>query len=166
MQMRLTPFGLDALQRGFAQAPALAQRELMTTMRDAVALLASEAKGTFPKHSGLTRNSIEGDAFATPLGVLGVVASPSPVATFVDLGTRPHHPPVEPLVQWVADMLGKTGPDGERIARAIAWKIGKRGTPARHLYRAALDKHWTAITRMFEAAAGRIAAGLGGGAKT
>lgn len=164
MQIKLTAYGLDALQRGFEQAPAMARRELMTSMREAVALLEAAAKGEFPHHTGDTRNSIAGDAYATPMGALGVVGSPSPVAAFVELGTRPHRPPIEPLVQWVADVLGETGPAGRQVAFKIRSKISKRGTEPRKVFELALGRNWGTVSRIFEHGAQRIAANLAAGA--
>ncbi len=164
LAMKLTPYGIDALERGFREAPQVAQREMLAAMNEAMALLEADVVGNFPKHTGLTRGSIASDAFATPTGVLGVVGSPAPVALFIELGTRPHTPPLAPLVDWVADILGKTGGEGFVAARGIQRKIAQRGTPAREPFGNSLRQQWARIGQIFESAAGRIAAQLPGGA--
>lgn len=174
MKISLTPYGLDALERGFRQAPAVARRELLAAMREATLLLEADVVGRYSepgpkgaKHTGATRASIASDAFATPAGVLGVVGSASPVAAFIELGTRgaPRGwPPLEPLLQWVHDVLGLGGEEAEGAARGIQRKIHARGTPARPFFAQALEKNEAAVGRMFEDAAGRIAAQLTGGA--
>ena len=162
MRIKFTPYGLAALQQAYRDSPDVARRELLAAGNEAVALLESDVKGRYPKHQGLTRASITGDAFSTPTGVLGVVGSSAPVAIFIELGTRPHTPPLEPLLLWVRDILGKTGDEGFAAARGIQRKIRARGTKANPLFAEAAARHEAAIGRMFEDAAGRVAAQLGG----
>ncbi len=161
MRIKFTPYGLAALQRSFHEQPELARRELLAAANEAVNLLESDVKGRYPTHQGLTRGSITSDAFSTPTGVLGVVGSAAPVAGFIEMGTKPHTPPLEPLLLWVRDILGKTGDEGYAAARGIQRKIRARGTKARPLFAEAAVRHQAAIGRMFEDAAGRVAAQLG-----
>lgn len=163
MRPKLTPYGLDALHRGMQQAPEVAQRELLAATWEAVKLLESDVVGSFPRASGVTRASVTGDAFAAPLGTVGLVGSANPVVAFVVLGTKPHTPPLEPLLLWVQQVLGKTGEEGFIAARGIQRKIRARGTPAQPIFQMALERHRAAINRMFEAAGGRVAAALQGG---
>lgn len=162
MRVVLSAFGLYALARGFERVPAIAKEELLVAAKEATLLLEADVVGNYPKHTGLTRASIASDAFATPTGVLGVVGSSAPVAVFLELGTKPHFPPIEPLLAWVRDVLGKSGPAGEAAARGIQRKIGKKGTPAKPLFAQALQRNQATIARMFESAAARIAQRMGG----
>ena len=157
MQIRLTPYGMDAWTRGLQQAPEMAQREMLAAVAEAVNLLESDVTGRYPVASGLTRQDIKGDYFSTPAGVLGVVGIASPVGAFVELGTRPHWAPIAPLVHWVETVLGITGVETFGIAKAIQRKIAREGTKARPLFAEALARHEAAMVRMFEDAAGRIA---------
>ncbi|MDO9093413.1 MAG: hypothetical protein Q8R98_21955 [Rubrivivax sp.] len=162
MRSTFTPYGLAALQRGFHESPDYTRRELLAAATEAVNLLESDVKGNYPRHTGLTSASITSDAFSTPAGVLGVVGSAAPVAVFTELGTRPHTPPLEPLLLWVRDVLGKTGDEGYAAARGIQRKIRARGTKANPKFAQAAQRHEGAIVRMFEGAAGRVAAHLAG----
>jgi hypothetical protein len=169
MRVTFTPYGLAALQRGFAEAPAVARRELLAAAKEATLLLQADVQGHYPAHTGLTRGSITADAFSLPMGVLGLVGSANPVAAFIELGTRPHTPPIEPLLKWVQDILGKSGPEGFITARSIQRKIRARGTEARPKFADAAARNAATIDRIFDAAAGRVAARLaapggGGGA--
>lgn len=171
--LKLSTFGIDNLRRGFAEAPEMAKSVLFGAFTGIVAKLEAELKGPeaypadtggFPAHTGTTRNSIRGDVFLQPAGVLGLVASPLPVAAFVELGTRPHVPPVEPLVQWVADRLGVTGPEGESIAWAIRTSIAKRGSRPRLFFSQTLQRNLAFIRKECEDAAAEIARRLVAGA--
>ena len=75
--------------------------------------------------------------------------------------SRPHTPPIEPLLLWVRDILGKSGDEGFAAARGIQRKIRARGTKARPYFAQAAERHEGAVVRMFEDAAGRVAAHLG-----
>lgn len=152
--------GLAALQRGFKEAPAYARRELLAGMTEATLLLERESKDAFPSASGLTRASIFSDAFSTPAGALGVVGSASIAAVAVELGTRPHKPPVGPIEAWVNEKLGIQGKEARGIAFAIANKIAKRGTKAQYPFRNTWNGQFSAVVGVFERAASRVAAHL------
>lgn len=162
MRIKFTPYGLAALQQAFRDSPDVARRELLAAATEAVNLLESDVKGNYPHHIGLTRASITSDAFSTPAGVLGVVGSAAPVAAFIELGTKPHMPPWWPIHQWVEDKLGLRGKEAGRATRGIQLKIARQGTKPRPLFAEAAARHEAAIGRMFEDAAGRVAAQLGG----
>lgn len=59
----------------------------------------------------------------------------APHAAFMEYGTRPHTPPLQPLVDWAKRKFGVD----EKRAKAIAWavrgKIKKVGTKPRHYMR-------------------------------
>ena len=98
-----------------------------------------------------------------------VVGSPVEYGTFVELGTRPHFPPYEPIRQWVelkksqftVLSIGVSFESGravptrrgtkriprnqeaaalDKIARAIQRSIARRGTKAKYVMRDALDE--------------------------
>lgn len=160
MQVKFSAYGLNALQRGFQEAPAVARAELLRAGQEAVLMLESAIVGAFPHHSGVTRASFSSSAFSTPMGVLGLVGSAAPVALFVELGTKPHTPPLQPLIQWVQDVLGKQGDEAFIAARGIQRKIRARGTQAKHVIRDTAVQHEPQVMALFEAAAGRVAAHL------
>lgn len=55
----------------------------------------------------------------------GDVVWPQPYGVFVDLGTKPHIPPIGPLMEWARRVLGDEG-----AAWPIQKAIAKRGTPS------------------------------------
>jgi hypothetical protein len=159
----LSARALDTLQRGFEQAPELTDQVLTGATTEVVMLLERELKEAMPRGAtGITAGSITGDVFSTPAGVLGVVGSSQPAATFVELGTKPHMPPVAALVPWVRSVLGLAEKEARNVAFLIARKIAKRGTRAQRPFARTLEANTRQIERTFEDAADRLASQLGG----
>jgi hypothetical protein len=165
--LHLSISSLDALLRGFAQAPEATRRELLGTMTEASLLVEREAKDRTPKATGMTAASIASDAFSTPVGVIGTVGSSQPSLTFVELGTKPH--PVsaegrEALAAWAVKRLGVSKKEAPRVAFLVARKIARKGTKAQRPLGEAIAATEGQVLRLFEGAAGRVAASLAGGA--
>lgn len=161
-RMHLTFAGLDALQRGFTKAPDVTRRELLAGMTEATLLMEREVKDGMPRHTGMTAASVTSDAFATSMGVLGTVGSSQPSATFLELGTKPHMPPVEALVPWVKAVLGVEPKRARSVAFLVARKIARKGTKPRRVFEKAAAATEGQALRMLENAAGRVAAHLAG----
>ena len=161
--LHLTFAGMDALRRGFAEAPDATRRELLGAMTQGTLLMEREAKDRMPKATGMTAASIASDAFATPVGVIGTVGSSQPSATFVELGTRPHRPSVEALVPWVRAVLGVPAKRERSVAFLVARKIARKGTKAQRPFGDAIASTESQVLRMLEDAAGRVASQLAGG---
>lgn len=153
---------LAALMQGFAQAPEATRRELLGTMTQATLLVEREAKDRTPKVTGATAASIASDAFATPVGVIGTVGSSQPSLGFVELGTKPHMPPVDALVPWVRAVLGVDRKRERSVAFLVARKIARKGTEPKRPLEQAIAATDGQVLRMFEDAAGRVAAQLAG----
>lgn len=152
--------GLVALQQGFERAPIYTREAMLVAMTEATQFLEREVKDALPAVSGLTRASVTSDAFSTSAGVLGVVGSASVAAAAVELGTRPHMPPVEPLIGWVQEKLGVSAQDARGVAFAVAMKIRRHGTKAQAPFRKTLDRQAAALGRIFEGAAQAVATRL------
>lgn len=152
----VTANSLDALQRGLRLAPDFTRERLLDAMTEATLLLEREVKDAFPSVSGLTRGSITQDAFSTPAGVLGVVGSPSIAAVAVELGTKPHRPPVEPLIAWVREKLGIAGPEARGVAFRIASKIAREGTKAQRPFGKTWERQAAAVAAIFDDVARQV----------
>jgi len=58
----------------------------------------------------------------------------------VELGSRPHFPPIDALIPWVIKKFGATDEQTARgIAFAIARKISRRGTQGAFMYEKAME---------------------------
>ncbi len=127
-------------------------------------LLERETKDLTPTATGLSRNSIFSQEQTFAAGVLGVVGTAQLHVAYVELGTKPHFPPIEPLRDWVRVKFGLPDKDTYGPALAIARKIAARGTLGVGMFHRAFARNRAAVAAMFEAARNRIAARLGGGA--
>lgn len=163
MSYAISALGLAQLQASLKAAPQRTVQVMLAAMTQATLLLQHEVQDTMPAVSGLTRNSIGQDAFSTPAGALGVVGSNQATAMFVELGTRPHMPPVEPLVGWVQQRLGVSAQDAQRVAWLVARKIARVGTPKQLVFQKALNNNATQVRGIFEDAAQRLAQMMAGG---
>jgi hypothetical protein len=73
-------------------------------------------------------------------------------------------PPVSALIPWVRAVLGVDAKRAPRVAFLVARKIARKGTVAQQPFALALARTEGQVLRMFESAAGRVAAFLAGGA--
>ncbi|MGD0020827.1 MAG: hypothetical protein ABSC54_00845 [Smithellaceae bacterium] len=60
--------------------------------------------------------------------VEGILGTPAVYGLPVEMGARPHFPPVEPIQFWVEQKLGYSGKEAASVAFLIARAISKRGT--------------------------------------
>ncbi len=164
MILSLSMPALDQIRAAFKQAPGVTINALLAAMTDATVLLQRESMELMPTASGLTRASIAADSFTTPMGVLGIVGSNQPSAAFVELGTRPHMPPIAPIQRWVQDRLGLSGAEGRRVAWLVARKIARKGTPAQRVFERTLAANQAQVISIFENVAARLANHLGSAA--
>jgi phage gpG-like protein len=111
---------------------------MLKAMRDSTLMVQRDAKKLAPVDTGRLRASITpsvkgGDP------VRGVVGSNVKYAPFMELGTRPHWPPVSALATW-ARRHGKT-------AWGVAQLIASRGLAARRFLQGAFEKNAPRIVR-------------------
>ena len=59
-------------------------------------------------------------------------------AQYVEFGTKPHRPPIEPLKKWVRQKFRLSGKKLNNTAWAMWHKIARKGTPAKRYLRDAL----------------------------
>ncbi len=154
----------DAMQR----APQIVIAELEAAVTEADALLQREVQDRTPIGAhGLLRESIFHREEVSDSGVSGLVASPLIYAEPVELGTRPHFPPLQPLIDWVMHSP-HFGISNEKIARGIAFliarKISRVGTKGQHMFGITFQAQEGQVQAIFERAVGRIATRLAGGA--
>lgn len=152
-----------AITTAFARAPVIVLDELETAMGSAVAYLVRETQENTPTAMGTLRQSFIGgvDVLASLDAVFGTSGSPLPYALPVELGTKPHYPPLEPLINWVEVKLDLVADEAESAARAIQRKIGRFGTPSYGMARFALIDGRETIAAEFADAAERIVQRVG-----
>ena len=133
-------------------------------MAEADALIEREVIEHTPTAHGLLRGSIHSEEQIGPESVIGVVGTSMNYAVPVELGTRPHFPPIEPLIDWVQVKLGVA----ERLARGVAFlvarKIARTGTQGQHMFEIGFASVETQVLALFDGARDRIVTRLAGGA--
>jgi hypothetical protein len=137
--------------------PELLAAEVFTAMLEAGLLLEREAKAIAPVGvfgAAGYRGSIAAiDPYMDGDTLTGGLGTSCPYAAPVELGTRPHFPPVQPLADWVRAKLGETDPGVARsIAFCIARKIAAKGTEGQHVFKRALEASEVRIQAAFEGA--------------
>ncbi len=152
------------LQR-LAEAPRIALEEIERATWEAELLYQRETQELTPVGVGGAaglRGSISArEPQRSVDGVLGVVGTSIAHAVPVELGTRPHFPPLQPLIDWLLhapnaaqfDANSETAPG---IALSIARKIAARGTPAVGMFHRAMTATRPQIARIYRRANQRI----------
>lgn len=75
----------------------------------------------------------------------------APHASPVEFGSRPHMPPVDPLMGWCKRVLGLNDREARSAAWMIALKIKARGTEAQPYLRPAVDQGASKAETIFKA---------------
>lgn len=161
-------FDLAQLQRlasAWQRAPEIVDEEINRFVIAATARLQGEVQERTPTTHGTLRASIIGDVRRLPgLGVEGVVGTSLAYAAAVEDGSKPHMPPVEPLVGWVRQKLGVRGREAVSAAWAVARKIARVGTEGHFMFARAFEANQAQIAGGLDDCLARIEARLGGAA--
>lgn len=162
MEIRVDVANAEAISRAFLQAPAMVLDELELTMENVTLYLMREAQENTPTAAGTLRSgwTTQVDVIAQLDTVFGRVTNPLPYALPVELGTKPHFPPIAPLLNWVEQKLNLYGDEAEGAALGIQRKIGRYGTPGMGMAHYALRDGRSTIAAEFEECAQRITARL------
>jgi len=118
------------------------------TMRSATMMIHRDAKLNAPVDTGRLRASITPSVVAAEDKIQGIVGSNVKYAPYVELGTRPHWPPIAALETWARSH----GTSAFLVARAIA----RRGTKAHKFLQRAFESNQTRIVTMIERAVKKI----------
>lgn len=148
MSVQLTA-GVDQLARAWSESPALVGADLERFMHAATLYLQGEIQERTPAAHGTLRGSWTNDVERAGENVIGVVGTPLAYATPVDLGTRPHFPPVEALMDWVKVKFGVPDSEARSIAFLIARKIAAKGTQGAGMLEAAIAAAEPQLDRQF-----------------
>jgi len=131
----------------------------MVEMGEAVAEAARELA---PEASGELRRSIGLSVTPAGLGTRVELSAAVPYGEAVEFGSAPHQPPIGPLVAWVGQRLGVTGPAGVSLAHRIAQRVAQRGTAPRPYLLPGIDAAEPRCDAILEQSADRAMARLAG----
>lgn len=164
MQIAVDLRSAETISRAFFVNPEMVVDELETAMTSSMAYLDRETRERTPAASGLLRQAWISDVRVLYDAVIGTLSNPLPYAIPVELGSKPHFPPVDAIQNWVELKLNLYGDEAEAAALAIARKIAQRGTLAAGMAHLALAHGRETVADEFRAAAQRIVARLGSAA--
>lgn len=129
--------GLVEAKKNIEQAAAdLHGKPMLDAMHKAVLLVERDARILAPVDTGHLRASITSEvrvSGASGKDVVGVVGSNVKYAPYMELGTKPHFPPVRALDVWAR----RHGLNAYVVARSIA----KKGLKPRKFLRGAFEKN-------------------------
>lgn len=109
----------------------------------------AKAKDAVPHDSGVLRASITSLIDPSPLPVWGRVGPSKTYGAYVEFGTKPHWPPIEPLKAWARR---------HHISPyVLAAKIAKYGTPAQPYMAPSLEKSKDDIAKFVQETGEQIA---------
>lgn len=135
MQLRVDTTQLQGVHSLWSRFPQVMRDSLLPVVMEIDLLIQSELQQQLPRGAGGISGgaglvgSIFTDEQVLADNVIGMVASPLPYAEYVELGTKPHFPPIEPIQDWVMAKLGITDETEARsVAFLIARKISRVGT--------------------------------------
>lgn len=129
LQILVDAKDIARFERAYQRAPEVVDRVVARRMAGLMLDLQSDVQDKTPTAFGTLRASIGSDVELRPgLGVTGVVGTSLAHAVPVEVGTKPHMPPVAPIKLWAEKKLGLTGREATRAAWAIAMTIKRRGT--------------------------------------
>ncbi|PWR17677.1 hypothetical protein DKG74_20530 [Zavarzinia aquatilis] len=145
----------EAIAAAFERAPEIVREEIEAGVYEASLLLErlvvektpTSGAGTLRESIGALPVVFTGAAWEGGVGTALAYAAP------VEEGSKPHMPPLAPLMDWVKRRLGVAPDEIEGVAQAIAWKIFHEGTKAHHMFR---DGFRAGEPQVREILAGRI----------
>lgn len=154
--------GAARLLELWAQTPERTAVKSREALLSSLLMIEAAAKGNTPTASSVLRNSFGVQVLSLgPDNILGAVGTPLDYAVPVELGTKPHHPPIQPLRDWVESKLHIHESESEAVAHAIAWKIHHHGTEGKFMLRDAMNDNKNAVERVFNEAVNSLVAELG-----
>jgi len=141
MELSIELQNLAAIQQAFAVAPDVTLKHLARAVDESLLLAQREIAERTPTgaHQLLSKSILASSAveFAKPVpgGLLGVVGTSIDYAVPVELGTKPHFPPLAPLEDWAVAKLGVERGRAKGVAFVIARKIAKTGTAGAFMFK-------------------------------
>jgi hypothetical protein len=140
MELKVS-FDLKPFERLMQKYPEAARAAKISRITESLLLLEAEIKKETPMGAGPVhlRDTIFHQV-NTGEPVWGMVSTPAKYGEPVELGTRPHFPPVAPIQYWVEKQLGLSGKEAKSVAFLIARAISKRGTKPRKMFTNTLEK--------------------------
>lgn len=141
--------GLKELSQKFPEASEKARVGRIT---EALLLLLRSIKPRIPVGAGPIhlRDTVFHRVQTAGVSVMGLIGTPLEYGEPVEYGTRPHFPPVEPILHWVERKLGIEGKEAKSVAFLIARAISKRGTQGAEMFGKGFSENEATVIRILQ----------------
>lgn len=161
LNIRIDIHGAAELAHAFDLAPEIVMEEQERATWEAGLLLERETRERTPVGiaggGGLKGSIAAREPRRLGEAVIGEVGTALNYAVPVELGSRPHFPPVQPLADWAVAKLGVDPGEARSVGFLIARKISRKGTEGAHMFERAFEANRAQVARIYEAARARIA---------
>jgi len=151
MELSITA-DFSAVKKLIEKYPQAVRDAQISRVTEAAQFMEPEVKKLTPKGAGPInlRDTIFHKVDVYGESVWGLISTPAKYGEAVEMGTRPHFPPVAPILFWVTKQLGLQGKEAISVAHAIVRKIGKKGTYGTHMFQYAFERNRTNILRILD----------------
>jgi len=151
MELKITA-DVKNLEAMIARFPEASRAARMARITEAVLLLEGEIKRETPVGAGPIhlRDTFFYKVYDEHDRIWGLVGSPAAYGVPVEMGTKPHFPPVAPLQHWVERKLGIGGKEAKAVAFLIARAIARRGTKGARMATRSVEKNEARIMAILE----------------
>jgi len=122
--------------------PALFKAVGAAKMDEALLLIERLVKQKAPYGAGPIhlRDTIHGTSRVYASKVVGTIGTPLAYGDPVELGTKPHFPPLAPIQHWVERKLRIEAPESKSVAFAVARKIAIEGTEGAKMFAESMEE--------------------------
>jgi hypothetical protein len=145
-------YDMSEVEDFVAQYPEASRDAAVAKITEALLFLESRVKPATPYGAGPIhlRDTIFFKLNTTGEPVSGLLGTPAIYGESVELGTKPHFPPIDPIQHWVEKKFGYEGKDARAVAYLIARKISKKGTKGAHMFGKTWDDNKSMVIRILE----------------
>lgn len=156
---------VEELAKKYGRGPEIIDKEAMRTMKEGTLLTERLVKLGLEPHqaTGMLYSSIYSSVYHIQDGIEGIITAKLPgkrYVEFVEFGTRPHWPPVEPIRFWVLQKLRPPVEEVPGIAFLVGRKISRVGTPARRAFEQGWLEAEPKVMSMFNVMAYKVVEGI------
>lgn len=154
---------IDSLKDLTRKYPEASQKARVGRITQAVMLLERAVKLLTPVGAGPIhlRDTIFQKVQISGVAVSGILGSPAKYGEAVEMGTKPHFPPIAPIEFWVEKKLGITGKSARSVAFCIARAISKRGTEKAEMFGKGFEENEAEVIRILDEIPADIVASVG-----
>jgi hypothetical protein len=137
----------DALRTSFMPTVVAAMEE---GLREGANEIKRETERVIEQENLIYSGWMEGSVYSKPIVGGGEVGVSAPHAKWVEYGTRPFRPPLEPLAIWAMLKLGLDADSAYRVAVSIREKFAREGIKPRRFFLRAIINSMPDVQRRVE----------------